>query len=136
MRFSMNSVQERFYDRYYRPVGYRFADVVESVRAAKERGLFVMINYLVSPGLTDREDELAALLQFIADTGIDMIQMRNLSIDPDFYNRRMEVSGRGIGMYRMMERVKEAFPRIQYGYFNRTREKFYPEGFETGWPVR
>ncbi len=136
MRFSMNSVQEKFYDRYYRPAGYRFADVKESVTAAKEKGLFVMINYLVSPGLTDREDELAALLQFIGDTGIDMIQMRNLSIDPDFYNTRMEVTGRGIGMYRMMERVKEAFPRIQYGYFNRTRGRFYPEGFETGWPIR
>jgi hypothetical protein len=36
----------------------------------------------------------------------------------------------------MLERVKEAFPRIQYGYFNRTRERFYPEGFEKGWPIK
>ena len=39
----------------------------------------------------------------------DMLQMRNLSIDPDFYNKRMGVSGRGIGMYRMLERVNNAF---------------------------
>jgi hypothetical protein len=39
-------------------------------------------------------------------------------------------------MYRMMEQVKNAFPRIQYGYFNRTRENFYPEGLETGWPIK
>ena len=136
MRFSMNSVQEAFYNRYYRPVGYSFADVEESVRTAKERGLFTMINYLVSPGLTDSESEVAALLAFIERTGVDMIQMRNLSIDPHFYNRRMQLEGRGIGMYRMMERVKKAFPRIQYGYFNRTRENFYPEGLETSWPVR
>jgi pyruvate-formate lyase-activating enzyme len=135
MRFSMNSVQEEYYNRYYRPVGYSFADVEESVRTAKERGLFTMINYLVSPGLTDSESEVAALLSFIERTGVDMIQMRNLSIDPHFYNRRMELHGRGIGMYRMMQRVKNAFPRIQYGYFNRTRENFYPEGLETSWPI-
>jgi hypothetical protein len=35
----------------------------------------------------------------------------------------------------LLERLTREFPRIQYGYFNRTREKFYPEGFETGWPV-
>ena len=64
-----------------------------------------------------------------------MMQMRNLSIDPDFYNQRMQVSGRGMGMYRMLERVKREYPRIQYGYFNRTRENFYPEGFETSWPI-
>jgi len=136
MRFSMNSVREEFYDKYYRPVGYRFADVKESVRLAKERGLFVMINYLVSPGLSDNADEVEALLRFIGDTGIDMIQMRNLSIDPDFYNKRMGVTGRGIGMYRMLERVKREFPRIQYGYYNRTRENFYPEGLEKSWPIR
>jgi len=136
MRFSMNSVREEYYDRYYRPVGYRFADVAASVKIAKERGLFTMINYLVSPGLSDSTEEVEALLAFIGETGVDMIQMRNLSIDPDFYNQRMGLAGRGIGMYRMLERVKREFPRIQYGYFNRTKENFYPDGFEKGWPLR
>jgi hypothetical protein len=48
----------------------------------------------------------------------------------------MGVQGKGIGMYRMLEQVKAAFPRIQYGYFNRTRERFYPDGFEKGWPIK
>jgi pyruvate-formate lyase-activating enzyme len=136
MRFSMNSVREELYNRYYRPVGYKFADVVESVKASKQKGLFVMINYLVSPGVNDHPEEVDKLLGFISDTGVDMIQMRNLSIDPDFYNKRMGVEGTGIGMYRMLEKVKKEFPRIQYGYFNRTRENFYPEGLEKSWPIR
>jgi len=136
MRFSINSVREEYYNRYYRPVGYGFSDVVESVRISKERGLYTMINYLVSPGLSDSEEEVEALLSFIADTSVDMVQMRNLSIDPDFYNRKMGVKGSGIGMYRMLKRVKKEFPRIQYGYFNRTKENFFPEGFEKGWPIR
>lgn len=134
-RFSLNSVREELYNAYYRPVQYRFDAVEESLKIAKEAGRFTMINYLVSPGVTDHPDEVAQLLAFIERTGVDMIQMRNLSIDPDFYNRRMKVTGQGIGMYRMMQRIKEAFPRIQYGYFNRTRENFFPEGFEKGWPI-
>jgi pyruvate-formate lyase-activating enzyme len=136
MRFSMNSVREDIYNRYYRPVGYSFADVLESVKSASGRGIFTMINYLVSPGLTDSPEEVDALVRFIADTGVDMIQFRNLSIDPDFYNRSMGITGRGIGMYRTLERIKREFPRIQYGYFNRTRENFHPAGLEQGWPIK
>jgi hypothetical protein len=75
------------------------------------------------------------LLAFIGRTGVDMIQMRNLSIDPDFYNKRMEVKGKGIGMYRLLETIKKEYPQVQFGYFNRTREKFYPAGYEKGWPI-
>jgi len=125
-RFSMNSVREEIYNRYYRPKGYVFADVLRSVHSAKERGRFTMINYLVSPGVSDAPEEVEALLKFVAETGIDMIQMRNLSIDPDYYNREMGVKGKGTGMYRMLLRLEKEFPMLQFGYYNRTRENFYP----------
>jgi hypothetical protein len=64
-----------------------------------------------------------------------MLQMRNLSIDPDFYNRKMGASSNGIGMYRLLKQIKKEFPKVQFGYFNRTKENFYPEGYEKGWPV-
>jgi pyruvate-formate lyase-activating enzyme len=135
-RFSLNSVREELYNRYYRPVGYTFADVVASVKTAGEQGRFTMINYLVSPGVSDAPEEVEALLSFIDDTGVAMIQMRNLSIDPDYYHRQLGIRGKGIGMYRMLEKVKKTFPRIQYGYFNRTKENFYPGNLETSWPIR
>jgi hypothetical protein len=47
----------------------------------------------------------------------------------------MGVEKKGIGMYRMLEQIKEKFPRIQYGYFNRTKENFFPSNFEKGWPI-
>jgi len=136
MRFSMNSVQEELYNRYYRPVNYRFADVIESVKIAKERGLFTMINYLVSPGVTDSPAEVDALLQFLGNTGVDMLQMRNLSIDPDYYNREMGIDSRGAGMYGLLERIKKEYPLVQFGYFNKTKENFFPAGYEKGWPVK
>ena len=135
-RFSMNSVREDTYNRYYRPKGYLFSDVLRSVNIAKQAGRFTSINYLVSPGVSDAPEEVEALLKFVADTGIDMIQMRNLSIDPDYYNREMGPQGKGIGMYRLLQRLKKEFPRLQFGYYNRTKENFFPPGFETGWPVK
>lgn len=135
-RFSLNSVREELYNRYYRPKGYAFADVLRSVKCAKENNRFTMINYLVSPGVSDAPEEVETLLRFVADTGVDMIQLRNLSIDPDYYNREMGVSGGGIGMYRLLQRLKHEFPRLQFGYYNRTRENFFPDGFENGWPIK
>ncbi len=133
-RFSMNSVREDTYNRYYRPKGYTFSDVVKSVNNAKNADRFTMINYLVSPGVSDAPEEVEALMKFVADTNIDMIQMRNLSIDPDYYNRELGVQGRGIGMYRLLKMLKKEFPKLQFGYYNRTKENFYPAGYETGWP--
>ncbi|GAM08993.1 cyclic pyranopterin monophosphate synthase [Geobacter sp. OR-1] len=135
-RFSLNSVREELYNAYYRPAGYSFTAVEESLRVAKDAGRFTMINYLVSPGVSDHPAEVEKLLAFIGRTKVDMIQMRNLSIDPDFYNKRMGVKGKGIGMYRMLETIKKEHPRVQFGYFNRTKEKFYPENYEKGWPIR
>ena len=135
-RFSMNSVREETYNRYYRPKGYLFSDVIRSVKIAKQAGRFTSINYLVSPGVADAPEEVEALVKFVAETDLDMIQMRNLSIDPDYYNREMGVQGKGIGMYRMLQRLKKEFPRLQFGYYNRTKENFHPPGFETGWPVK
>jgi len=135
IRVSLNSVQERFYNAYYRPRGYCFDDVIDSIHRAKKNGLFTMLNYLVFPGITDREDEIEALLKLVKSTEIDLIQMRNLAIDPLLYWRKMGAEGRGIGMQKMLDRIKQEVPRIQFGYFNRTKENLYPDGFETDWPL-
>jgi molybdenum cofactor biosynthesis enzyme MoaA len=135
IRVSLNSAQESLYNAYYRPRGYRFADVVESLRRAKSAGLYTMLNYLVFPGVSDRPDEIEALAELIDQVGIDMIQMRNLSLDPVLYLSSLEVTGSGIGMLAMLKKHKERFPKLQYGYFNRTRETFFPPGYESEWPI-
>jgi len=135
-RFSLNSVLEERYNAYYRPKGYRFEAVRQSLIIAKAAGRFTMINYLISPGVSDAPEEVAELKRFVAETGVDMIQMRNLSIDPDLYNQAMGAGKRGIGMYRLLAELKQEFPRLQFGYYNRTKENFFPPGFENGWPIR
>lgn len=135
IRVSMNSVLEDRYNSYYRPRGYRFDQVIDSLHRAKQNGLFTMLNYLVFPGVTDRQDELDALTELVESAGIDLIQMRNLSIDPQLYWNHLGLEGSGIGIPAMLTSLKKRVPRIQYGYFNRTRDKFYPEGYQTDWPI-
>jgi pyruvate-formate lyase-activating enzyme len=135
IRVSLNSAQETLYSAYYRPRGYRFADVVESLRRAKRAGLYTMLNYLVFPGVSDRPEEIEALGGLVEEIGVDMIQMRNLSLDPVVYLTALGVTGQGVGMLEMLMRHKARFPKLQYGYFNRTRETFFPPGYETEWPI-
>jgi len=39
-------------------------------------------------------------------------------------------------MKNMLEQVKQRVPKVQYGYFNRTKDNFFPQGFESDWPIR
>jgi len=135
IRISLNSVRRDPYERYYRPQGYAFDDVIASVHRAKRKGLFTMLNYLVFPGFSDQREEIDALVALIEEAGIDLIQMRNLSLDPVLYAEALGIETPGVGMRAMLDEVKERVPRIQFGYFNRTREAFHPPGFETDWPI-
>ncbi|MCX5680908.1 MAG: radical SAM protein [Candidatus Omnitrophica bacterium] len=126
VRVSLNSVREEFYRRYYLPRGYAFVDVCRSISVAKRYGKFVSLNYLVMPGFTDREDEFDELVRLIQSTSIDMIQWRNLNYDPQRYSERLKVrhdSGL-LGIRIVMQRLRERFPKLRYGYFNVPKEKF------------
>ncbi len=135
IRVSLNSLREPFYSAYYRPRGYKFADVLESIRRAKDCGLFVMLNYLVFPGITDQQREIDALVKVIDDGQVDLIQLRNLCLDPVMYYNAMPTGEDAIGMKNMLVQVKQRVPKIQYGYFNRTKDNFYPDDFEHDWPI-
>lgn len=135
LRVSLNSARAPFYDAYYRQRGYTFDDVLESLRRARQGGLFTMLNYLVFPGVSDQRAEVDALKALIGEIGVDLVQMRNLSLDPRLYLDTLGVQGRGIGMVAMLRELKAAFPKLQYGYFNRTRENFFPPGFADDWPI-
>jgi pyruvate-formate lyase-activating enzyme len=119
IRISMNSPDRDRYNQYYRPKGYKFEDVMDSVRTAKKIGLFTSINYLVFPGYTDREEEVEKLKDLIAETGIDQVQMRNLSLDPSLYlNAVKRPGGKAIGVKNLVGMLKEEFPNLTIGYFN------------------
>jgi len=125
IRISLNSALEPTYTAYYQPRLYRFQDVKESLRVAKAHGVFTTANYLVFPGVTDREEEVEAFLALVRETGLDMIQMRNLSIDPELYLRTVPPArGKCVGIRTVLRTIRREFPHVEIGYFNRPKELF------------
>lgn len=128
VRVSMNSVRDKCYHAYFRPNGYRFADVQKSIEVALAHEKFVAINYLNSPGFTDTPQEIDVLMGFLQKYPIHMIQWRNLNFDPiRYWNEMNSVADHGepVGMETLLDRIKRRFPRLKFGYFNPPKEKFY-----------
>ena len=61
IRVSLNSVRTSCYDAYFRPNGYRFVNVLDSIDLGIQKGRHVAINYLNMAGFTDTPEEKAAL---------------------------------------------------------------------------
>ncbi|NIM18714.1 MAG: radical SAM protein [Candidatus Latescibacteria bacterium] len=126
IRISVNSLRKNLYDAYFKPNGYTFGDVNRSIDVARNREIFVSLNFLVFPGVTDTEDELEAFEKWLDDHSVDMIQMRNLNIDPELYVRSLPSGAysRGFGMQKLMASLKELLPSLKFGYFNPAKEFF------------
>ena len=127
LRISLNSVQEACYTAYFRPRGYVFGDVVDGIELALQRKAHVAINYLNCPGFTDTPEESAAMMAFIENYPIGMIQWRNLNFDPRRYRQAMNQAERlsqPTGVRRLLDRTKQAFPHLSHGYFNPPKEKY------------
>jgi pyruvate-formate lyase-activating enzyme len=127
LRISMNSVRKSCYELYFRPKGYGFEDVLETIDLALARGVHVAINYLNCPGFTDTPEETTALLEFLSDHPIHMIQWRNLNFDPQRYlglMNNLQIHGPPTGMADLLSRVREMFPKVRFGYFNPPKERF------------
>jgi pyruvate-formate lyase-activating enzyme len=127
MRVSLNSVRRPCYEAYFRPRRYTFADVLRSIDTALARGKYVSINYLNSPGFTDTAEEAEALVAFLREHPIHMIQWRNLNLDPVRYWKAMATVAplaKPIGMQGLICEIRRLFPKLIFGYFNPPKEKF------------
>ncbi len=120
LRVSMNSAQDSLYHRYYRPVGFSFADVQESIITMKAAKGFVSLNYFIQPGVTDSIVELEALSTLLERCQPDLIQLRNLNMDPEWYLQTLDFhpSGSPMGMRAWLHNLQQRFPTLRLGYFN------------------
>ena len=124
LRISTNSARAAIYHAYYRPRGYTFDDVRRSSKVVRARGGYVMLNYFVFPGVTDTAAELEALSAWIAEDQIDMVQLRNLNIDPEMYLatvRDAGHTGEPMGIRTWLVELRRRFPALRFGYFNPPR---------------
>jgi len=125
VRISINSFRENIYTAYYRPKGYTFNDVLKSIRIAKKSRLFTSINLLIFPGISDALSEIQILMSFLKKDYIDLIQMRNLNIDIQFYLDNMpQTKEKAIGVLNMIKLIKSKAKNVKFGYFNLPKERF------------
>ncbi|MDD5678367.1 MAG: radical SAM protein [Kiritimatiellae bacterium] len=123
IRISLNSARPALYAAYYRCRGYSFDDVLKSFHNARKAGVWISINYLTFPGVTDDPAECRAFSRLLKKTTPHMIQWRNLNIDPDLYMDTVDRAcpskrQRPMGITTLMQYHHGQFPKIKFGYFN------------------
>lgn len=118
MRVSIISALPASYDAYYRS-SYKLDDVKESIRYALEHGIYVSLNMLYFPGFNDRAEEFAGWQEFFRQLPVQMIQVRNLNIDPDAFLEIMpQAKGEILGTKAFLQRLHEEFPAMVIGSFS------------------
>ena len=119
-RVSINSARDLNYESYYRPRGYRFTEVRESLKIASAAGVYTYLNLLFFPGINDSPREIEALLRLIAETELKAIQLRNLNIDPEKYLDSQKTENREpLGVKTMLEILKNEFPALALGNYSK-----------------
>ncbi|MBQ3853526.1 MAG: radical SAM protein [Anaerovibrio sp.] len=118
MRVSIISALPASYDAYYRS-SYQLDNVKESIRYALDKGIYVSLNMLYFPGFNDRIEELDAWKEFFRELPVQMIQVRNLNIDPDAFLEIMPpATGNFVGTRQFLRELKEAYPQLVIGSFS------------------
>ncbi len=120
MRVSIISAIPATYQAYYQ-AKYSLDNVKQSIAYAKQHGVYVSLNMLLFPGLNDRSEEQAAWLEFLGETGVDMIQLRNLNFDPDAFLAAMPTGGKAGGVVNFLKAITDKFPAIKLGSFTEKR---------------
>ena len=122
IRVSLNTASPDLYAAYYRPAGYGLADVERSMKVAKGKGLYLALNLLLFPGVTDREAEVERLCALVRRAGADQVQARSLAMDPDVYweiARERGGGGAALGVPALLRALRGARPGLVIGNFAR-----------------
>ena len=118
LRVSIISARDEGYDAYYR-ASYHLDDVKASIRYALDHGVYVSLNLLYFPGYNDRPEELAAWQGFFRELPVQMIQVRNLNLDPDaFLDIMPEAQGKPVGTKTFLATLHKEFPQLVIGSFS------------------
>ncbi len=119
LRASTISAVPATYNAYYRPIGYTLQDVKRSLLLAREAGVYSSINFLLFPGLADAEDEVEAMVAFLRETSVRLVQLRNLNIDPEVLLPRLPTpQGRVMGIAALIETLRRELPDVRIGNFS------------------
>ena len=118
IRVSIISASDESYNAYYK-AAYHLNNVKNSIKYALDKNVYVSLNMLYFPGFNDREEELEAWVKFFEELPVQMIQVRNLNIDPDiFLNTMPKKCGKILGTKKFLQTLKSKFNSLQIGSFS------------------
>ncbi len=124
IRVSMNSPTEKYYKSYHRPVNFSYTDVLRTIDTALTRGIFVSINLFFMPGFTDSVSEMESLFRFLEKFPVNMIQTRNMNIDPDYFFDKINFADEdAVGIRNLIGMLRNRFPQVRLGYYNPALKK-------------
>jgi len=78
------------------------------------------------PGFTDSREEFNIFSRLVQCAKVDMVQLRNLNIDPVYYFSSIGFSpakDEPLGMREILRRLKIRFPGLILGYFNPSKRR-------------
>ena len=95
------------YEAIHRPDGFRFADVRTSIAKAIAAKVAIALRVLALPGLTDRRNELDALVGLAGElpAGSSLV-LCDLAADPQRALRIVPASDAALGMPRLLDRLR------------------------------
>ncbi|MBQ9993027.1 MAG: radical SAM protein [Firmicutes bacterium] len=117
-RVSLFSARTGDYAAYHRPLNYSLDDVKASMRLMQQAGRYHSLNLLTYPGFTDTPSQVEALIELINEYGVDLVQFRNLNLDPQAMLPFLP-DEQGMGIENMLARLREACPETELGSFSR-----------------
>jgi pyruvate-formate lyase-activating enzyme len=131
LRVSLNTFDPEVYTMYYRPGDYDFDDVMRTFSVARDAGMHISINLLIWPGWTDQMAEVDRISALVEDGRLQMIQLRNLCVDPGYYRKALppaERRGPLLGMKGFVRELHRRHPALRFGTFNpRLAAAWWPE---------
>lgn len=118
-RISVFSFQQELFAAYYRPRGYSIEDVMASCRTAVASHAQLTINLLTFPGVTDAPDQVDLTVSCLRELQVRQLQWRSLNVDPLWLLERLPHLEKGVGLERLMEKVRVSLPGLAMGNFTR-----------------
>ena len=118
IRVSIISANDDSYNTYYKSA-YKLQNVKESIQYALDKKVYVSLNMLYLPGFNDREEELKAWIDFFNELPVNMIQVRNLNIDPDlFFDTMPKQKNKILGTKVFLKTLQSNFKNLKIGSFS------------------
>ena len=118
IRVTLFSAVAENYQWYHRPRGYDLAQVTAALKYASVYQELTSLNLLLYPGFTNSPRETVALKELIATTGVKLIQLRNLNLDPEKMVEKFDDQELPSISEWLIE-LKRDFPKLQFGNYSK-----------------